>query len=125
MDGQVEGYAHDIVERAEQTGAAGAAIVVDEVEGTLADEVGDGVFGRDGVGSHASVAIAGDAGVGVDFVDDAAVDAVEVDSAGGVAGGEFGGDGDDFDVGDLHGALLAGGGAKAYYEVGLKIGGWR
>ena len=36
MDGQVEGYAHDIVERAEQTGAAGAAIVVDEVEGTLA-----------------------------------------------------------------------------------------
>ena len=42
------------------------------------------------MGSHASVAIAGDAGVGVDFVDDAAVDAVEVDSAGGVAGASLG-----------------------------------
>ena len=40
--------------------------------------------------------------VGVDFVHDAAVDAVEIDAALGVAAGQLGKDGDDFDVGDFH-----------------------
>ena len=88
-------------------------MVVDEVEGAEANELGDGVAGRFGVGPHPHVAVAGDAGVGVDFVHDTAVDTVEIDSALGVAAGQLGKDGDDFDVGDFHfGWLLDGRGRR-------------
>ena len=87
VDGQVEVLAHCVVEGAEQARGDGGAMVVDEVEGAEADKLGDGVAGWFGVGPHSHVAVAGDVGVGVDFVHDAAVDAVEIDAALGVAAG--------------------------------------
>ena len=110
VDGQVEVFAHRVVQGAEQARGNGGAMVIDEVEGAEANELGDGVAGRFGVGPHPHVAVTDDAGVGVDFVHDAAVDAVEIDAARGVAAGQLGEDGDDFDVGDFHlGRLLEGG----------------
>ena len=80
--------------------------------------MGDGVAGWFGVGPHSHVAVAGDAGVGVDFVHDATVDAVEIDAALGVAAGQLGKDGDDFDVGDFHlGRLLDGRGRRLAAKV--------
>ena len=113
VNGQVEVFAHCVVQGAEQARGNGGAMVVDEVEGAEANELGDGVAGRLGVGSHPHVAVADDAGVGVDFVHDAAVDAVEIDAALGVAAGQLGEDGDDFDIGDFHlGRLLDGRGRR-------------
>ena len=87
VNGQVEMFAHCVVQGAEQARGDGGAMVVDEVEGAEADKLRDGIAGRFGVGPHSHVAITGDAGVGVDFVHDAAVDAVEIDAALGVAAG--------------------------------------
>ena len=87
VNGQVEVFAHCVVQGAEQARGDGGAMVVDEVKGAEADKLGDGVAGRFGVGPHSHVAVASDAVVGVDFVHDAAVDAVEIDAALGVAAG--------------------------------------